>query len=454
MSKRDRQPENREEPQDTEAEEWTIGALLIDHEAIDRVGDIVQPTDFYHERHRWIYEAAISVSDRFEVVNQLTVAKELQDQDRLEVIGGVAYLSQLVAQVFTSVWAESYARIVRDRSFQRQLIRAAGQIARIGYEGGDTDALLGQCQEMLLGLATSHPGEGWQTFGEIATAHLPEARRWTEHHTEPSGIPTRLPDLDKIISGLKRSTFYVLAARPSVGKSQLALALAVNVAKQGHPVGIFTLEMSKPDLYDRATFAAANLNRIAIQRGEGPFDWQERYWAAYDSIQKLPISVDSTDAITTGTVRLRVAQLKTRYPNLGAVFFDYGELAGDEADTEELRVSGIAKRLAAMAHGLDIPVVGVFQLNRRVEERARRVPQLSDLRYSGFIEQAADVVLMLYRIADDAKNDPALKASLQPNDDKRLDVLIEKQRNGPKGRISLWYDQSTGRIGSWEGNRG
>lgn len=435
-------------PHDIDAEEQVLGAMLLDSATVPLVATIIQPGDFFRESHRWIYEACLTVHERMDPVHQVSVARELANNDRLDEVGGVATLAQLVANCVTSVYAEDYASAIRAAAFQRRLIHAGGQIAKIGYEGGDPSELLGKAQEQILALTGMTGGEGFRTFREIASESLGEITAWVENPQRPRGVSTGFADLDGVLGGLQRGTYYALAARTSMGKSQLAEIMAINVARQGVHVGIFALEMTRKALLERATFAVARLDRTAISLGQAPDGWRQRFWDAYGKVEDLPISVDSTDSITVGTARARTAQLKAQYPKLGLIIFDYGELAGDENRlSEEKRMSDISRRLQALAHGLDLPVVGVFQLSRKVEDRPSKVPELADLRYSGMIEQSADVVMLLFRKAYYARQDSRIE--LAPGEEKLLEVLIAKHRNGPTGKVRLYYDTATGFIGNW-----
>lgn len=438
-------------PADTDAEEAVLGSLLIDHAALNDVAAVLRPEDFYREKNRWIYEACLAISDRFEPTDLLLVGRELQARDRFEAIGGTAYLSQLVAGVPTSTFALDYARLVQRSAFQRRLIRAAGQIAKLGYEGGEPAALLGKCYEELLPLADSGGSQGFRSLAEIARAEFPRRVEWGENPAEIGGISTRFADLDRLLGGLKPGVFYVLAARPSMGKSAMALALAVNVAQQGHTVGIFSIEMPAGDSWQRLVLAKAGLSDYAIRAGQAGLDWQARYWAAWREMEALGIHIDDAREITTGVMRARAAQLKARYPGLGLIIVDYAQIAADpDEKSEELRISRITDRLQGIARYLEIPLLGVYQLSREVERRPNRLPQLADLRYSGHVEEDADVVLMLYRKGYYAEREPENESFRVQGDERyRLDVLVEKHRNGPTGRIWLWYDPATGRIGNW-----
>ncbi len=438
-------------PSDVDAEEAVLGSILIDPErTMPLLAGFLEPSDFYREKNAWLYEACLQIHGRLQAVTTVTIANELQKSDRLEAVGGVAYLSQLVASCPTSVFAEDHARLVRTAAFSRRLISAGGEIARIGWENGDPDAALGKAQEQLLALAGLVGGSGLKSLREVALEHSEEIEAWAEHPERLPGVSTSYPDLDAAIGGFEAGRLYVLAARPSMGKSQLALMLAVNIASQGQGVVVFTLEMSELAVLFRMVLAKSRLNRYAVRLGEAGEGWQQDFYNALGELTELPIWIDESSAITTGSMRSRVALLRARKPDLGLVIVDYGDLVGDEdGDNEEQRITRITRRLADMAKGLSVAVLGVYQLNRNVEARLNKRPMLADLRSSGSIEQRADVVMMMYRPAyyREQEGDP-----VPPDEENLLELWVRKQRDGATGLIKFYFDKRTGFIGNWQEN--
>ena len=440
-------------PSDVDAEEAIIGACLIDPEgAIPDVVGAVGASEFYREKNGWTFDAIVTLWLGGERVNQITVAKELERVGRLESIGGVAYLSQCVAQTPTSVGADSYARIVRTCSFNRRLISIGGQICAVGYENLPPTTAMGRSQEKLLTLTGLMGGAGLRSLHEIATERREEIEAWLTKPETAVGTPSGFPDLDSTIGGFEPGRFYVVAARPAMGKSQLSLWFAINVARAGKPVAIFSLEMTEFSLLLRIVLGRAGLNRYSL-RVAGVSEawleeWREKFRQTLGDVSSLPIWIDDTADVTTATVRARVAQLKASRNDVGLVVFDYGDLAGDsDGENEQQRVSNITRRLKAMAMGLHVPVVGVYQLNREVEKLGNKRPTLAHLRMSGRIEADADVVLMLYRPAyyREMENEP-----VPPEEEHLLEVLIRKQRDGATGTVPLYFDRKTGRIASME----
>lgn len=431
-------------PYDVDAEEAVLGAILIDCEqAMPAVLGAVQGSDFYRDKNNWIYSAMCRLHERGQIINQVTLAHELDRSQQLKPAGGVAYLSHLISVTPSSFGAPEYAALVRKCSFSRRLIQAAGQIARIGYGNGDPAEAMGQAQEQLLSLSDLAGGGGLRSLGEIARRHDADIEAWLERPDLPRGVRTGYADLDAAIGGWEPGKFYVLAARPSMGKSTLALALSVKAAQQGKAVAFYSLEMSELALLFRLVLSQAKLNRYALRLNELVDGWPDRFMATLGQLSELPIWIDDTSSITTAAVRARSAQLKARLPNLGLVVFDYGDLAGDEGDREEERMAAITRRLADMAKALEVAVLGVYQLNRAVEGRENKRPMMSDLRGSGRIEQRADAVMMLYREAY------YLEADGEPVSDEQehsLELLIRKQRDGATGCVKLWFDRKTGEI--------
>jgi len=431
-------------PYDLEAEQAVIGSLLIDEFCIHEIADFLQPEDFYREKNAWIYEACLTLSERDETINQITVAQELQRCNKLEQVEGTAYLIHLTAITPTSVHIDSYAHIVHNLGFSRRLIQAAGQIAKIGYEARDTTEALGDAIRLLIGLGEQTKRQGLVPLAEIADAHSMVFQDWLMRGGE-RGISTGLKDLDRAIDGLVPGRLHLVAGRPGMGKTQLALTIGREVAKQGRHVAIFSLEQTGGSLLERLTFAEAGINRYALRGKEHPDDEEyHRLWDSYEVLSKLPIYVDDTGAILTSQVQARLMRLKLEV-EVGLVIFDYIDLAGDKSDSEEKRYHSVARALKAIAQTCDVPMLALVQLNRQVEGRNPPVPKLSDLRYSGGLEAVADVVLLLYReqyyidrkeMREEERDDP----------ENSLRVIVAKHKEGPVGKRVLYYNASIGRI--------
>jgi replicative DNA helicase len=438
-------PRNSGVPNDVEAEEAVLGAILIDQGAIAEVAVILSPEDFYREKNMWVYEAILAVHAKGMSVDQVTVARELNERDRLDAVGSLGFLSHLVATVPTSVHAADYAECVAHTAFSRRLVAAGAQIASIGWNQTEPSEAMAQVQERLLALTTSTNRRGLRKVGDLVEEYRAAVARWVADPSALRGVTTGFPELDRKIGGFTPGTFYVLAARPSMGKSAMALTFALNAAKKGTGVIIFSLEMSELALLYRMTLSMAKLNRYDAKAGGE--QWANRFWQAYDGLADYPIWLDDSAVLTTADISVRVAQFKARHPELGLVITDYGDLINDEGQNEENRISLITKRLAALTKTANVAVLGVYQLNRAVEARPNKRPILSDLRSSGVIEQRADMVIMLYR--------PEYYREIEgeqapPDEHNLLELLIRKQRDGETGMVKMYFDRATGFIGEWQ----
>jgi replicative DNA helicase len=439
-------------PSDVDAEEAVLGSILIGGDSVLwDVMDLLELEDFYREANSWIFDACVELAFSSHNVDQLTVARKLNDKKRLGAVGGVAYLSRLVAMVPTTVHAVDYAQIVKQCAVARRIITAGGRIAAIGYGNGDPNDMISRSFAELLAIKGLDSGEGMRTLEEIARSEEDAWQEWLANPNAPTGVSTGLADMDRILGGLKPGLLYVLAARPSIGKSQLALTIAKNVAGGDKHVALFSLEMTGSANLHRMVLAEAGVSEYDIRNNKAPFDWRQRCTAARDRLRRLGISVDDSRGITTGIVRARATKLRAKYENLGLVIVDYAQImADDEGDNEDLRIGRITTRLKNLSEQIKVPVIAIYALSRKVEERPDKVPKLSDLRYSGQIEFDADVAMFLYRKGYYHEQEPNNEFfMLKPGEENRMDVLVQKHRNGPTGAFPLYYNPATGRIGNW-----
>ncbi|MBI4132623.1 MAG: replicative DNA helicase [Candidatus Sungbacteria bacterium] len=429
-------------PQSLEAEAALLGSLLLDKEAIWRVVDHLEPKDFYKAIHRTIYEATIEILGRREAIDVLSVSNRLKEKNQLEEIGGMAYLTSLVNTVPTASNAGYYARLVHRKRIHRDLIEASHRIAELGYkEEADLETILDDAEKTVFAVAQS----------SLAQEFLPVKRSLDEawqrieklHAGDGAlrGVSTGFPDLDNILAGLQRSDLIVLASRPSLGKTSLALDIAKNVAlKENLPVGFFSLEMSQEQVVDRlvANQAAVDLWRLRTGRlsDKGEDNDFVRIRDAMETLSKIPLYIDDVASPTVMQIRAMSRRLQAEHGDLGLVTVDYLQLirGHEQADSRVQEVSEISRSLKAMAKELNVPVLAISQLSRAVEMRSDAVPKLSDLRESGSIEQDADVVMFIYR------EDKVKKNTERKN---IADILIEKHRNGPTGKIQLYFNEET-----------
>ena len=435
-------------PHNIEAEEAVIGSLLVAPDAILNTAIFLKPEAFYREKNRWLYEACLALYERNEAINQITVAQELSRQGKLEEIGGVAYLSHLVSVLPTSVHVEHYARIVQRLALMRKLIVAAGQIAAIGYEADpDVDIALNQAEDILFRVRR---GESPRDFVHI--------RRVLEQYWEESGaaavtseekgrlphVNTGFPALDVLLGGMQRSDMIVLAARPSLGKSSLALSIARNAAlEQGAQVAIFSLEMSKEQLVQRLLSSEAEVDSKRVRLRQYTQAQEKRVMDVTGRLSGASIYVDDSPVLRVTEMRSKARRL-FHERGIDLVIVDYLQLIrGDGRPENKVQeISDISRALKALARELDAPLIAVSQLSRAVESRPTHVPMLSDLRESGSIEQDADVVMFIYR--DDVYFKKEDWERLNPDKaypEGIANIIISKHRNGPTGQGVLRFRQ-------------
>ena len=431
-------------PQNLEAEQSMLGALLIDKRAFDKVADIIRGEDFYKDAHRLIYETMVGLYAKQEPIDLLTVSNSLEEKGQLEKIGGRNYLASTAQMVPTASHALQYAQIIKKKATLRRMQGIAHEIADLStQEDEDVDVLLDTAEQKLFSVSQQFLK---QTFTPISSILGDTFDRIDELHKNTGqmrGLPTGFTDLDNLLAGLQRSDLIVLAARPSVGKTSLALDIARQVAvKHKVPVGIFSLEMSKEQLVDRLLCAEANVDLWKLRTGklsdrEGDDDFP-RICHAMGVLSEAPIFIDDSASLNIMEIRTKARRLKSEY-GLGLIMLDYIQLMEARADAENRvqAVAEITRSLKGIARELNIPILALSQLSRAVEMTKPAIPRLANLRESGSIEQDADVVLFIYRKAAD-RNYRLEDLSAQ---EKHLaEIHIAKHRNGPTGMIKLFFD--------------
>jgi len=390
-------------PHNVEAEEAVIGSLLVDPEAIVKVSDFLKPEAFYREKNQWLYSACLSLYDRSEAIDQISVAQELARKGRLEQVGGPGYLSHLVSVLPTSVHVEHYAQIVHRLALMRRLIAAGGQIAAIGYEADpDVDAALSKAEDVLYRLRQGEIHRDFVHIRPILDQYFEQtgvSPPLTAVSGRPSPVLTGFGGLDELLGGLQRSDMIVLAARTSLGKSSLALNIARNAAvNQGAHVAIFSLEMSKEQIVQRLLASEAEVDLQRIKRGYYSIPEEKRVMQAAGVLSQAPIYVDDSPILRVTAMRGKARRLDHQ-EGIDLIVVDYLQLIRGDSRTENKvqEISEISRSLKALARELDAPVMALSQLSRAVETRTPHIPQLSDLRESGSIEQDADIVMFIYR---------------------------------------------------------
>ena len=431
-------------PHDIEAEEAVVGSILVDGESILQVLSFLKTTDFYREKNRACYEACIAIFRRGEAINQITVSRQLNLDNKLEQIGGAAYLSHMVASVPTSVHIEHYGQIVNRTATMRHLIDAGSKIAAIGYEDtADVDATLSKAEETLFRVRTGQPSRDFVSVREIFDQYLEErAAIGDPADRTTSPVMTGFPSVDELLGGLHRSDMVVLAARPSLGKSTLAINVSMNAAKSGNTVGIYSLEMSRDQLAMRMVSSESEVDAQRLRLGLYT-DAQERAIInCIGSLSELPIYIDDTPLQGIVEMRSKARRLAMER-GLDLLVIDYLQIiqqTNARGDNRAQEMSEITRSMKGLARDLHVPVLAVSQLNRAVEMRTSHRPQLSDLRESGSIEQDADVVMFIYR--DDvyySEDDWAGRYPGKPFPKNVAELIVAKHRHGPVGVVKLLF---------------
>ncbi|MFZ2189095.1 MAG: replicative DNA helicase [Candidatus Moraniibacteriota bacterium] len=436
-------------PQNIDAEKSVLGALMLDKDAIIRVANLVRLGDFYKDTHNIIYETMIDLYEKREPIDVLSLSNRLEEKGQLDAIGGSSYLATLVNIVPSSSNVSHYAKVVQKKSTLRKLIETASEIVELGYhEEEDVDKLLDEAEQKLFAVSQKYIKQDFVPIRSILEAAFNRIDELHKGDHQLRGIPTGYTDLNNVLAGFQKSDLIILAARPSIGKSTLAMDFARSIAvKEKIGVGVFSLEMGADQLIDRmlAAQSGVDLWRLRTGRlktGEGDDDFQ-RIGEAMGVLSEAPIFIDDSGSANIMEIRTMARRLQMEH-NVGMIIIDYLQLMEGRSSSGDNRVneiSEISRSLKQLARELNIPVIALSQLSRNVESRSPQIPKLSDLRESGSIEQDADIVLFLYR-EDREKPDTPNKNIVE--------VHIAKHRNGPVGKISLYFDESSATFKSLE----
>jgi len=437
-------------PHDIQAEESVLGSLLIDGEAIIRVTVFLQPADFYREPNRWCYEACLGLFQRNEAINQVTVGHELGLNGHLEDVGGHSYLSHLVQQVPTSTHIEHYARIVNRTSTMRRLIHAAGEIAVTGYEGAnDVDKALSFSEDILFRIRSGQEVRDFVSIREVLDQYL-EASTSNQLEPKSAPVPTGFTDLDRLLGSFQRSDLIILAARPSLGKSTLAMNIVRNAAGHGAIVAVFSLEMSREQIALRLLSSEAEVDSHRLRLGVHTSVEDNRITDAIGELSDLPIYIDDSPLQGIAEMRGKARRLHLERGGVDLIIVDYIQLVGGSERRSENRVqelSEITRSLKGLARDLNAPVLAVSQLSRAPEMRPSHRPQLSDLRESGSIEQDADVVAFIYR--EDVyytQEEWEQREPEKPYPKNIAEITVAKHRHGPLDRVHLFFRANLARF--------
>jgi replicative DNA helicase len=424
-------------PQNLDAEESVLGAMMLSSGAIGAVSEVVDASDFYRESHSHIYRAILALYGRGEPVDAITVVDELDQKSVLEQVGGQERVHELAALVPAASNAAHYARIVHEMATLRGLIRAGNDIARLGFDRpGETIELVDRAEQIVFELSQQRVSGEFTHIDELLKDSFERITLLMEAGEDITGTPSGFRDLDRLTAGFQPGNLIIVAARPSMGKSALALNMAANVAvRKDKPVALFTLEMSKSEVTQRLMCSEGKVESQRLRTGKLATDDWPRLTAACSKLTKAPIYVDDTGSITMMEIRSKLRRLKMREPDLSLVIVDYLQLmtSGTTVENRVQEVSQISRSLKVLARDLDVPIVALSQLSRAVEQRHDKRPILSDLRESGSIEQDADLVMFIYR--DEYYN---------PEDTESAgvaEVILAKHRNGPTGIEKLAFQK-------------
>ncbi len=424
-------------PQDIDAEMSVLGALMLDKNAVIKVADTLTPIDFYHPAHQKIYEVILELFGNGKPIDLLTVSNELKNKKQFVGIGGAEYLADLVSRVPTSAHVGNYAEIVREKRVRRDLVNASAEISEKAFEKRDFDTLLDDVEQKIFSISQrSRPQKFVSIKDELPGAYERLEKLHQGDKNTFRGIPTKFHDLDRILSGLQRSDLIILGARPSYGKTSLALDIARQVAISGHQTGIFSLEMSRDQIIDRFISSQAQVPLWRLRSGklndELEFSMVQQ---ALDELSKVPLFIDDTPSPNILQMRSMARRLQLEH-GLDLIVVDYLQLITPHTTSDNLvhQITEISRGLKSLARELNVPVLALSQLSRDVEKRDMHIPRLSDLRDSGSLEQDADVVMFIHR------KDRDRGAEIPEEDKDIVELIIAKHRNGPLGTVKLRFE--------------
>ncbi|HOJ52383.1 MAG TPA: replicative DNA helicase [Syntrophales bacterium] len=422
-------------PQNMEAEQSVLGGILLDNQALNAAQEILSDSDFYSDAHKKIFRAMQDLADRGEPVDLITLSDHLRDKKQLDQVGGAAYLASLVDSVPSAANISYYAKIVREKAILRSLISSATDILTKSYEqASEVDDILDEAEHAIFEISQNKIRRSFYPLKEIIKDSFRTIERLYESKELITGVPTGFDKFDELTSGLQRSDLIIIAGRPSMGKTAFALNIARHAAVESNiPVAIFSLEMSKEQIAMRLLSSTAKVDSQRIRKGFlGEMDWPKLTNAA-GLLSEAPLFIDDTPALTVLEMKAKSRRLKAEH-GLGLIIIDYLQLMRGTAyrESREQEISEISRSLKALAKELNVPVIALSQLNRKVEDRTNRRPQMADLRESGAIEQDADVIVFIYRDEVYNKSEDNPKKGI-------AEIIIAKQRNGPISTVELAF---------------
>ncbi len=431
-------------PHNLEAEESLLGSILINQEALTKVADIVRQEDFYKDSHRIIFETMVELFEKHEPIDLLTIGNRLEEKDLLKHIGGRTKLVELTNKVTTSAHIGNYGNIIQKKATLRRLLEAAAHITKLGFdEEQDIDSVIDEAERSLFKVSENFISDSFTSLRSILTGAFDRIDEMHKQRGKLRGLPTGFKGIDNLLGGLQNADLIILAARPSVGKTSLALDIVRHVGIHAKkPVGLFSLEMSKEQLVDRMICAEAHVDLWKLRTGRlsDKDDDFPKIGNALASLSEAPIYVDDSATANIMTIRSKARRLKAEY-GLSMIVIDYLQLMEgrtNKSDNRTQEVAEISRGLKQIGRELEVPVLALAQLSRAVEMSKPAIPKLSHLRESGSLEQDADVVMFLYRKASDRNYTPD---ELTPEDQNSAELYVAKHRNGPTGLVKLFWDK-------------
>lgn len=428
-------------PQNVEAEQAVLGALLIDPTALLRITDKLLPDSFYKQAHKQIYASILHLFNNNEPIDIITVSEHLKKEEKLELIGGRAYVNDLALSVITSANVDYHARIVSEKALLRELITVGSEIATVAYEDIESDKALDNAEQLIFNLSQRKKPENLSAIGSVVVDSFDMIEKRWKNQDELLGVPSGFYDLDNLTAGFQQSDLIIVAARPSMGKTSFCLNIAQEVGiRHKKSVAFFSLEMSKEQLVQRMLCSEAEIDAQRVRTGHMQADDWPKLTRAMHEMGDAPIFIDDTPGVSVMDVRTKCRRLCMEQKELGLVIIDYLQLMESSDRKRQDRVqeiSSISRGLKNLARELKVPIIALSQLSRAVESRQNKLPMLSDLRESGSIEQDADIVMFIYR--DEYYNPDS-------EDKGKAKVIIAKQRNGPVGDVELLFRKDITRF--------
>lgn len=424
-------------PQSVEAEEAVLGAILVNPISLGRIVEYLTTESFYKPAHRIIFQAMLDLFKKNEPIDIVTVSEYLRNDEKLEAVGGRAYINDLALNVVTTANVEFYAKIVQEKEIKRALINAGSEIVSMSYENEETDVVLDNAQKLIFNIASQKEVGDMVPIQDLIVSSYEQIEARYNNKDELVGVTTGFYDLDALTSGLQKSDLIILAARPSMGKTAFALNLAQNVALKGKKgVAIFSLEMPKIQIAKRMLCAEAEVDTQRSNTGHMQLKDFQKLTDAMERLADTRIYIDDTAGVTATDIKAKCRRLMLDEKDLGLVVIDYLQLmeGGGNPNDRNQQISAISRSLKGLARELNVPIIALSQLSRGVEARNDKRPMLSDLRDSGAIEQDADIVMFIYRDEYYNKDDVDNKG--------KAELIIAKHRNGPVGTVNLLFQSN------------